>query len=80
MRLKVDVYFDGEEDFEEMLQAIPELARFIMTEHLPQTDKNSVDLVFPLGHIEITKEPNPIDPNECECEDDNINSTDSIQS
>ncbi len=73
MRLKIDVYFDGESDFEDMMESISELARFLMTEHLPKLEeKESIDLVFPLGHIEISKEPNPVEPIECEDCNDNL--------
>lgn len=80
MRLKIDVYFDGDNDFDDMSLAISNLTLDLWKNYREDIDKNSATYVFPLGSIRISNEPNPVDPNEFEDCDDNDNSTSDVQS
>lgn len=79
MRLWVDVYFDGEEDFEDMLEGIVKLANFAIEKHMERNDSESTSLFFPLGKLILTNEPNPVEPHDCEDCNDNINNVDSLK-
>lgn len=74
MRLKVDVYYDGASDVRDMIEGLDLIITNMMDKYVDDDMVEPFTFMFPLGSVTLTKELNPIIPQDCE-EDEDVDDT-----